>query len=76
MTQVIARPTGSAGHVGIDGWVRVLPSLLLTTMFLLLLPSFLVGGFAILGPQGMWMRGLYWAFSEEAEVLSQESRVG
>ena len=53
MTQVIASPTGSAGRIGIDSWVRVLPSLLLTTMFLLLLPSFLVGDLAILGPRGM-----------------------
>ena len=59
MTQVIASSTGSVGRVDTGGWVGVLPSLLLTTMFLSLLPSFLVGGFAILGPQKMWAREMW-----------------
>ena len=46
MIQVLASPTGSAGRIDTGGWVGVLPSLLLTTMFLFLIPSFLVGGLA------------------------------
>ena len=58
MTQVLASPTGSAGRVDTGGWVGVLPSLLLMTMSLFLLPSFLIGGLAILGPREMSVRGV------------------
>ena len=43
MIQVLASPTGSAGRADTGDWDGVFPSLLLTTVFLFLLPSFLVG---------------------------------
>ena len=59
MTQVVASRAGNVGAMDTGGWGRVLPSLLLTTVFPFLLPSFLFRGLAILGPQGMWARGVW-----------------
>ena len=55
MTQVLARLTGSQG----GGRVVSTPLMFQATLFLLLLPSFLVGGLAILGPQGMLVQGVW-----------------
>ena len=67
--------TGDGGRA-----LSTLFSIFTTLLPLLLFPSLLLGGLAILGPRGIWMRGvwggLYWAFLEEAEVFSQESRIG
>ena len=53
MAQVFASRTGYVGGIDTDGWGGVFPSLFLTTVFLFLFPSFLVGGPAILGPRGV-----------------------
>ena len=53
MAQVLASRTGFVGGMDTDGWGGVFPSLFLTTVFLFLLPSFLVKGLAIFGPQGV-----------------------
>ena len=53
MAQVLASRTGYVGGMDTDSWSGVFPSLFLTTVFLFLLPSFLVGGPAILGPRGV-----------------------
>lgn len=51
MTQVLMSLTGSR--------VEVFPNLLCTTVFFFLFPSFLVGGIAILGPQGMLVQKVW-----------------
>ena len=53
MAQVLTSRTGYVGGMHTDGWDGVFPSLFLTTVFLFLLPNFLVGGPAILGPRGV-----------------------
>ena len=57
MTQVFASRAGNVGGIDIGGWsgTRVVSSPLVfqATLFLLLFPSFLVGGLAILGLRGM-----------------------
>ena len=70
MAQVLASRTGFVGGIDTDGWGGVFPSLFLTTVFLSLLPSFLVGGLAILGPQRLQRLELGRSLSEWAEGLS------
>ena len=69
MIQVFANFTRSAQHADTSGWDEILLSLLLTTVFLFLLPSFLVGGLAILGLWRIWMRGVK-TYSMEALDLA------
>ena len=63
MSQVLASRAGNVGGIDIGGWggTRVVSSPLVfqATFSPLLLPSFLVGGLAILGPRGMWVRGVW-----------------
>ena len=75
MAQVLASRTGFVGGIDTDGWGGVFPSLFLTTVFLFLLPSFLVGGLAILGPQRVQGLELGRSLSEWAEGSSQGSQV-
>ena len=70
MAQVLASRTGFVGGIDTDGWGGVFPSLFLTTVFLSLLPSFLVGGLAILGPQRVQGLELGWSLSDWAEGSS------
>ena len=63
MTQVLASRAGNVGGIDIGAWgrTRVVSSPLVfqATLSLLLLPTFLVEGLAILGPRGMWARGMW-----------------
>ena len=53
MAQVLTSRTSYVGGMHTDDWGGVFPSLFLTMLFLSLLPNFLVGGPAILGPRGV-----------------------
>ena len=75
MAQVLVSRTGFIRGIDTDGWGEVFPSLFLTTVILSLLPSFLVGGLAILGPQRVQGLELGRSLSEWAEGSSQGSQV-
>ena len=63
MTQILASRVGNVWGIDIGVWGRTRvvssPFVFQATSSLLLLPSFLVGGLAILGTQGMWVRGVW-----------------
>ena len=63
MTQVLASRAGNVGGIDIGGWdgtrVVLSPLVFQATLSLLLLPSSLVGGFAILGTREMCVQGVW-----------------
>ena len=63
MTQVLASRAGNVGGIDIGGWGRtrvvLSPLVFQATLSLLLLPSFLVRGLAILRTREMWVREVW-----------------
>ena len=79
MTQVLASRASNVGGIGLGGWegtrIVLSPLVFQAMLSLLLLPSLLVGGLAILGLQKMWRKecGLVLSMSFLRRLVSRIS---